>query len=102
MTLKEGATHPAVYHGTVSSEEENNERFTAQNKIDNLMETHHKSPQLFLELFFSLSVISPPIPHITPKHSKHITSTTSTHYAYCLVNTQAKDYSYSFVILLSR
>lgn len=47
---------------------------------------------------FTLNMIHP-IPQITPKHSEHITSATSTH-VHCLAYTQAKDFFF-FIIPLS-
>ena len=50
-----------------------------------LSECHH--------LYNLFCAFPSPVPQITPKHSEHIASTTSTHHVHCLAYTQAKDYS---------
>lgn len=56
------------------------------------------SPSCITINLFTLNMIHP-IPQITPKHSEHITSATSTH-VHCLAYTQAKDFFF-FIIPLS-
>lgn len=51
------------------------------------------SPSVTICTTYAFCVFPPPVPQITPKHSEHITSITSTHNVHCLAYTQAKDYS---------